>query len=39
MTSRECYVDITLPKQYDQVTAGKFVIGTNTRSDNVGRFV
>jgi hypothetical protein len=39
MTSRECYVYITLPNQYDQVTAGKFVIGTNTRGDNEGRCV
>lgn len=39
MTSRECYVYITLPNQYEQVTAGKFVLETNTRGENIGRFV
>ena len=39
MTSRECYVYITLPNQYEQVTAGKFVLDTNIRGDNIGRFV
>jgi len=39
MTSRECYVYITLPNQYEQVTAGKFVLDTNFRGDNIGRFV
>ena len=39
MTSRECFVYITLPNQYEQVTAGKFVLDTNTRGDSVGRFV
>ena len=38
MTSRECYVYITLPNQYEQVTAGKFVLETNTRGENIGRF-
>lgn len=39
MTSRECYVYITLPNQYEQVTAGKFVLDTNARGENIGRFV
>jgi serine/threonine-protein kinase HipA len=39
MTSKECYVYITLPNQYEQVTAGKFVLDSNVRGDNIGRFV
>lgn len=30
MTSKECYVYITLSNQYEQVTAGKFVLETDT---------
>ncbi|MBQ8672260.1 MAG: hypothetical protein IJ525_07055 [Alphaproteobacteria bacterium] len=39
MAFRECYVYIMLPNQYEQVTAGKFVLETNTRGENIGRFV
>lgn len=39
MTSRECYVYITLPGQTDQVTAGKFVLETGINGTPVGRFV
>lgn len=39
MTSRECYVYITLPGQTDQVTAGKFVLETGTNGVPIGRFV
>ena len=39
MTSRECYVYITLPGQTEQITAGKFVLETDNKGLSVGRFV
>ncbi len=35
----ECFVYITLPGQTEQVTAGRFVLGTNRRGVPQGRFV
>ena len=39
MISKECYVYISLPEQYEPVTAGKFVLETDDRGINVGRFI
>ena len=39
MTSRECYVYITLPGQTEQITAGKFVLEADNNGLSVGRFV
>ena len=40
MTSNtECYVYITLPRQTDFVTAGKFSLGKDRRGTPIGRFV
>ena len=39
MISKECYVYIALPNQYEQITAGKFVLETNAYGENIGRFV
>jgi len=35
----ECFVYITLPGETSPVTAGKFVLGKNTRGDALGQFV
>ncbi len=39
MTSRECFVYMTLPGQTEQVPAGKFVLETNAQGQALGRFV
>ena len=39
MISKECYVYISLPEQYEPVTAGKFVLETDDRGINLGRFI
>jgi len=39
MTSKECFVYITLPNQTEQVTAGKFVLEQTPRGENIGKFV
>lgn len=39
MISKECFVYITLPGEYEQVTAGKFVLETNSKGINVGKFI
>ncbi|MBR1735229.1 MAG: hypothetical protein IJ730_07315 [Alphaproteobacteria bacterium] len=39
MISKECYVYISLPEQYESVTAGKFVLETDDRGINVGHFI
>ena len=39
MISKECYVYISLPEQYEPVTAGKFVLETDDRGVNLGRFI
>lgn len=39
MLSTECYVYITLPRENQSVTAGRFEITKNRRGDSVGRFV
>lgn len=39
MISKECYVYISLPSQYEPVTAGKFVLETDDYGINVGRFI
>ena len=38
-SATECLVYITLPGETSAVTAGKFVLGQNTRSDALGQFV
>jgi serine/threonine-protein kinase HipA len=38
-SATECFVYITLPGETSPVTAGKFVLGKNTRGDALGQFV
>ena len=39
MISKECYVYISLPEKCEPVTAGKFVLETDDRGVNLGRFI